>query len=401
MRCYETTVQSAAAGLLIAAMFGWAADLAAQARVVLPEGTVLAVRTQSRISSETAQSGDTFETTVTDTVRVEGYTVIPEGSTIEGRIAAVRRANRNRPGVLGFEFDRLRLPDGRTVRIEGELTSTDPAERRRIEAQGDARVVLVGGREGIGSLLGRAGAAETDDPVAGVLGALGALLSEGSEVTIPAGTRLAVELQRGVVLSGTGPRSAGPDAFTLYTSDEAIRAAQRALRQRGYYRGSTHGRLDERTQRALLEFQIDNDVLATGNLDGRTARLLDLDLAIPATLSASEATLVRRDAQRVTQHWRRHLGISTDGRLDPRVHYGEADLELYFALSAFADNAGLYEQIVRSSGNVEGVTAAGEALVDGADRVEQAMERADEPRDVAREWNRIQEEIAPLDTGRR
>ena len=31
--------------------------------------------------------------------------------------------------------------------------------------------------------------------------------------------------------------------------------------------------------------------------------------------------------------------------------YEDGDLELWFALSAFADNAGLYEQMVRSSGH--------------------------------------------------
>lgn len=389
----------AAATILIGALLAPMGEASAQQRVLLPEGTVITVRTESRIDSETARQGQSFLTTVTDTIRVEGYTAIPAGSRVEGRVSLVRAASGQRSGVLGLDFTRLVLPDGRTSGIDGELTSTDPAERRRIEAQGDARVVLVGGREGIGAALGRAGAAEAEDPVAGVLGALGELLSEGRDVTVPAGSQLAVKLQRGVVLRATETSRRGPDAFTLYVSDEAIRAAQQALRQRGYFRGEVDGRLDERTQRALLEFQIDNDVLATGNLDGRTASLLGLDLIAPDALTAEEASLVRRDAQGLLRHVREHLAISANERLDPRAPYHADELELYFALSAFTDNAGLYERIVRSSGNVEGVTAAGEALLESAKRVDRALERVDAPRDVGAEWSRIREEIEPIASG--
>ena len=249
------------------------ARLAAQQRILLPEGTVLPVGTDQRLSSATMARGARFTTTVEDSVRVEGYTVIPAGSRIGGVVTFVRRANRNDSGVLGVTFDQLQLAGGGTLDIDGKLTSTDPAERRQIDAQGDAQVVLVGGRQGVGATIGAIGGSDEADPLSGFLGAIGSMLSEGSDVDLPAGTRAAVQLGRSIVLNAVGDPTRRPDAFTIYTAAETIQAAQTALRSRGYYRGPIDGTLSDATQRALFAFQIDSGVLATGNLDGRTADL--------------------------------------------------------------------------------------------------------------------------------
>ena len=56
--------------------------LSAQTRVVLPEGSVIVVRTSSPLESATARVGQTFETVVTDTVRVDNYTVVPAAASV-------------------------------------------------------------------------------------------------------------------------------------------------------------------------------------------------------------------------------------------------------------------------------------------------------------------------------
>jgi hypothetical protein len=371
--------------------------VSAQQRFLLPEGTVLTVTTDQRLSSAAMTQGTRFTTTVEDSVRVDGYTVIPAGSRIEGAVTVVRRADRNESGVLGVEFDELRLTDGRTISLEGKLTSTDPAERRQIEAQGDARVVLVGGRQGVGGAIGAIGAGESSDPVSGILGAIGALLSEGSDVELAAGTRVAVQLQRSLVLPAVGAPAQRPDAFSIYTAAETIRAAQEALRTRGYYRGPLDGQLSDATQRALLAFQIDNGVLATGNLDGRTAERLGIEVGLATALSPSEASYVRGLAQDLVTRWRAALGVTTAGRMDSRRLYTEPEVELWFALSAFADAASLYEQVVRASGNVQGLTAAGAALVDSARRVDTAMGAVQVPARTRRTWDSVREEMGLLD----
>jgi hypothetical protein len=372
--------------------------LSAQTRLVLPEGSVMIVRTSSPLESATAKVGQTFETVVADTVRVENYTVIPAGSRIRGVVTFAQAANRQRSGVMEVNFDRLSLPDGKAYALSGKLTSTDAAERRQIESDPNARVVLVGGRGGVGAAI--AGAGSERSPVSGILAELGNLLSEARDVRVPAGTALAVQLEQGLVLSRRGAARA-PDAFTIYTAADRIRAAQQALAQQNYYRGTINGQLDDATQRALFEFQIDKGIIATGNLDGRTAQALGLsataDAADAAILSPEEASILRRGAQALAGRHRQDLAISTTGRLDARRAYTEGDVDLWFALSAFADNASLYEQLVRVSGNVEGSVVAGKALVSAARRVDAALQRARTSSQVQNAWSSIRAQLGELD----
>lgn len=390
-------VSTACAALVLASGMLGPRALSAQQRVLLPEGTVLTVTTDQRLDSASMAQGATFTTTVEDSINVEGHTVIPAGSRIAGTVTIVRRASRNESGVLGVEFDELRVAGGGTVAIEGKLTSTDPAERRQIDARGDAQVVLVGGRQGVGGVIGAIGAGRESDPVSGILGAIGAMLSEGSDVRLPAGTPVAVQLERAVVLTAVGAPTRRPDAFTIYTAAETIRAAQEALRSRGYYRGPIDGTLTDATQRALLAFQIDNRVLATGNLDGRTAELLGLDVGLAVALTPNEASYLRGLAEDLVSRWRTSIDVTAAGRMDTRRVYDEDEVGLWFALSAFADAAALYEQVVRTSGNVPGLAAAGAALVDSARSVDASMAGVRMPARVQRSWDAVRQEMRILD----
>lgn len=372
--------------------------LSAQTRLVLPEGSVIIVRTSTPLESATAKVGQTFETVVADTVRVDNYTVIPAGSRIRGVVTFAQAADRQRSGVIEVNFDRLSLRDGKAYGLAGKLTSVDAAERRQIESDPNARVVLVGGRGGVGAAI--AGAGSERSPASGIMAALGNLLSEARDVRVPAGTPLAVQLEQGLVLSRRGTARA-PDAFTIYTAADRIRAAQQALAQQNYYRGTINGQLDDATQRALFEFQVDKGIIATGNLDGRTAQALGLsataDAADAAILSPEEASLLRRGAQALVGRYRQDLAVSAAGRLDARRAYAEGDIDLWFALSAFADNASLYEQLVRVSGNVEGSALAGKALVGAAKRVDAALQRARTSSQVQSAWASIRAQLTEVD----
>ena len=359
-------------------------------RLVLPEGSVIIVRTSSPLESSSAKVGQTFETVVVDTMRVDNYTAIPAGSRIRGVVTFAQAADRQRSGVIEVNFDRLTLPDGKAYSLSGKLTSTDAAERRQIESDPNARVVLVGGRGGVGAAI--AGAGSDKSPTSGLLAALGNLLSEARDVRVAAGTPLAVQLEQGLVLSRRGGARA-PDAFTIYTAADRIRAAQQVLTQQNYYRGPINGQLDDATQRALFEFQVDKSIIATGNLDGRTAQALGLTATPGGTdgtaLSPEEAAILRRSAQALVGRHRQDMAISTTGRLDARRAYAEGDVELWFALSAFADNASLYEQLVRVSGNVEGAALAG--------KVDAAAQRARTSSQVQSAWSSIRAQLAELD----
>lgn len=373
--------------------------LSAQTRLVLPEGSVIIVQTTTPLESATARVGQSFETAVVDTVRVDNYTAIPAGSRIRGVVTFAQPANRQKSGVIEVNFDRLTLPGGQAYTLNGKLTSTDAAERRQIESDPNARVVLVGGRGGVGAAI--AGAGSDKSPASGILAALGNLMSEGTNVRVPAGTPLAVQLEQELTLSRRG-NSRAPDAYTIYTATDRIRAAQQALAQQNYYRGSINGQFDDATRRALFEFQIDKGITATGNLDWRTSQALGIsstgtDAMNAPILSAEDASLLRRDAQALVGRQRQDIGIATTGRLDPRRSYAEGDVELWFALSAFADNASLYEQLVRVSGNGEGSASAGKALIAAARRVDAAFQRVRTSGQLQNAWSSVRGRLFALD----
>jgi hypothetical protein len=393
---YRTAVSS------FALAFVAASTASAQSRVVLPAGTVLIVRTTAPLQSASAKSGQTFETNVEGSVGVDEYTVIPAGSKIRGVVSLATPATRQQSGVIEVVFDRLTLPSGSTVQIDGKLTSTDSAERRQIESDPNAHVVLVGERGGIGAAIAGAGSSKSTN---NIFAALGSMLSQGRDVSVPAGTPLAVELQSAVTLRGGG-RQRGLEGSTIYTAADRISAAQQALAQQNYYRGPISGQLDDATRRALFQFQVDRGLSATGNLDGRTAQALGINVGAgvssPAlsgsTLSAAQASAMRRDAQTLVSRYRSELAASGVGRLDPARAYAQGDLDLWFALSAFADNASIYEQIVASGSNPNGAVLAGRALANAARRVDSAIPNARSSSQLQNAWNTIRRQLNTVDT---
>jgi len=385
----------------IALAFFAVSTATAQSRVVLPAGSVIIVRTTAPLQSASARTGQMFETNVEGSVGVDEFTVIPAGSKIRGVISLATPATRQQSGVIEVVFDRLMLPNGSTFPITGKLTSTDSAERRQIESDPNARVVLVGERGGIGAGIAGAGSGKSAN---NILAALGSMLSEGRDVNVPAGTALAVQLDNAVTLRGGG-RLRGFEGSTIYTAAERVRAAQQALAQLNYYRGPLTGNLDDATRTAMFQFQVDRGLSATGNLDGRTAQALGLNLGIGiggglagSALTPAAASAVRRDAQNLVSRFRSELTASGVGRLDATRAYAQGDLDLWFALSAFADNASVYEQIVTNGGNRDAAVLAGRALAAAARRVDAAMQNTRTSAQVQNAWAGVRRQITTIDT---
>lgn len=387
--------------LAATALLSSSADIArAQGQRTLPEGTVVLVQTQQPLDSRTARTGQTFDTDVIDTVGADGYTLIPRGSRIRGVVTYAQAATRNQSGVIQVTFDRITLTDGSAYSMSARLTSTDAAERRQIDADPNARVVLYGPRGGLGAAI--AGAGSSNSPASGILGALGGLLSEGRDVQLAAGTTLAVQLQQPLTLRTRGIASE-MNQSSVFTASDRVRAAQRELARLNYYRGSATGRLDDATQRALVDYQIDQGITATGNLDWRTARSLGLvtnavggEVALKTMLSPSEAASLRRTAQALTARERNDLSIAGSGAMSSRHPYAAGDIELWFALSAFADNASVYEQIVTSPSNNDGASAAGRALISAARRVDAALAQTNASNQVRSAWNTVRQQLGTI-----
>ena len=183
---------------------------AQRARIAMfEEGMVIPVKLNNTLSSETSRRGDRFTATVRTDANGAQYHGLPNGTRVEGRVVTVRSHEGNNPGIIELEFDRIRMPDGSTHRIDGALVSLDSNsvttnDRGVLVARNkDERMVYTGVGAGAGLLIGIL----TKRPLEGAIlgGVLGYLYGENqrrnqrpSNVTLKPGTEFGVRLERDV-----------------------------------------------------------------------------------------------------------------------------------------------------------------------------------------------------------
>jgi len=168
--------------------------------VVLPEGTVLAVRTTSAISTKTQESGEKFSSTLEQPLSIDGREIAARGSQVEGLIVNADKGGR----VKGVASLTVRLTalhaGGRVIEI-----STNTVTRKAKTTKGrDATEIAVG--TGIGAAIGAiAGGGQGAAIGAGAGGGAGTgvvLATRGAAAVIPAETQLRFELRAPVTIAG-------------------------------------------------------------------------------------------------------------------------------------------------------------------------------------------------------
>ena len=185
----------------------------------VPTNSVLRVRMNQTITSETARIGDEFTTTFMGPVYASGIEVIPAGSEVVGRVTSVNRASRkSKAGTIGVHFVSLRLPTGIARAVNGDLTDvvTDNDVNADNEGEIEARsatkrnVVFIGGGAAAGALIGAiAGGgkgAGIGALLGGGLGAAGAVFSKGHEAVVKSGTEFGVVLNQNLSLPAANVR---------------------------------------------------------------------------------------------------------------------------------------------------------------------------------------------------
>lgn len=176
-------------------------------------GERIRVRLEDKISSKSSQPGDRFMAKVTEPVYSNtGVVVIPEGTTVVGRVDAVKKAEKGgKPGTIDVSFVELRLPNGNAKAINGSLTNLDTDDAKSDPegtASGDKmehrKVIFIGGGGAGGALIGAAIGGGKGALIGGIAGAVGGLLGErltkGEEAEVKAGTEFGVYLNREVYL---------------------------------------------------------------------------------------------------------------------------------------------------------------------------------------------------------
>lgn len=168
------------------------------APVVVPDGTVLRIRINQRISVKTSHEGDAFDGTIVSPVAVNGVEVIPAGSIARGRVvAAHKRGHFKGRSVLELTLTGLDV-NGRHYRLDtGTVVRTKKGKGKRTAA-------FIGGGTGVGMLIGGVATGGVGLLIGGLSGAgagtLGAAFTGNKDIDIPAETVMTFKLDQPIQL---------------------------------------------------------------------------------------------------------------------------------------------------------------------------------------------------------
>ena len=202
-------------GLLLILLTGTTIELLAQTKKKRPvyysisANHVMRVRLNDELDSEKARVGDTFTSTLVDPLYSKnGVLVAPQGSTVDGRVTNVQRAQKKgTPAVLDVQFTGINLPNGRHRAINGSLTDLDTStgtSNNEGSVTGHKtshrKAKFIGGGAAGGAVIGAiAGGGKGLAIGAGVgalAGAVGGRLKKGHEVKVKSGTEFGVVINQ-------------------------------------------------------------------------------------------------------------------------------------------------------------------------------------------------------------
>jgi len=178
----------------------------------VPAGTALMVRLETTLATFSNRVGDPFHGSITQPIVVNGQTVIPAGSIVEGRVTKVSEPRRisGKP-TIGILPEAVILPTGERYYLDATLTDTnirgtDVSREGQFKGTGhDRRDQLeVGGGTAGGMLVGGLIGGPPGILIGGAVGA-GATtthwLVQHRSATLPAGTELTLELNRPLMMT--------------------------------------------------------------------------------------------------------------------------------------------------------------------------------------------------------
>jgi len=178
---------------------------------VVPVGTPLQIRLQTKIASNTSHANDPVDALVIAPVRVNGARVIPAGVLVHGVVVSASAATD--PTVrakMALDFRELEM-GGRRVRIHTQLTAVENA-RESVSDTGEIQGILASE-----TMTGRmdSGIEKLTDKYAGLGGFLSAaknavFKAAAGDITFGAGVEMDLKFTAALTLAGPPPP--GPDA---------------------------------------------------------------------------------------------------------------------------------------------------------------------------------------------
>lgn len=200
--------------LLLATMLG------AQTSSPVPAGTALMVRLDTTLATFSNRPGDPFRASLTQPVVLNGQTLLPAGSIVEGRVTKVTEPRRisGKPSI-GILPEAVILPTGERYFLDATLTDTNipgtdvSAEGQFKGSTHDRRDQLeVGGGTAGGMLVGGLIGGGPGVLIGGAVGATSTTvhwLAKHRSAALPAGTELTLELNRPLTMGAPAPAASG------------------------------------------------------------------------------------------------------------------------------------------------------------------------------------------------
>lgn len=189
---------------------------AAYAQTSLPIGTALKMKLETTLASFSNHAGDPFQARLTEPVVVDGKTVIPIGTTVQGRVTQTTEPRRvaGKPTIALFP-ENLVLPNGDRFMLNATLVDTSMRHGTDVNNEGQFKgaghdgkdLTEVGMGTGAGMLIGGLAGGGRGLLIGGAIGAGATVthwLSKHRSATLPAGTELVMELNRPMVMSPNG-----------------------------------------------------------------------------------------------------------------------------------------------------------------------------------------------------
>ncbi len=190
-----------------------AAIAAAQTSSPVPAGTALMVKLETTLATFSNKAGDPFRGQLTQAVNLNGKTIIPAGTVVEGRVTKVAEPRRisGRP-TIGILPETLILPNGERFALDATLIDTNAGRDTDVNQEGEFKgpghdrrdQMETGGGTAGGMLIGGLIGGPPGVVVGGVVGAGSTgvhWLSKHRSATLPAGTTLTIELNRPLAMA--------------------------------------------------------------------------------------------------------------------------------------------------------------------------------------------------------
>jgi len=158
--------------------------------ITVPAGTRLVIRMSDSLDSNRNAAGHRFRAQLEGAVVVDGITVLPRGTIVQGRIASSQQAGRAvGSSGMSIEFTDVMLNDVLHPIVTGNINSQTGSEGGRTIGR-TARAAVIGG------LIDGSKGARTGAKV----GAGASILTGGASINIPRGTILETSLQAALAL---------------------------------------------------------------------------------------------------------------------------------------------------------------------------------------------------------